>query len=147
VAGASPRFNAAKFRTGIRGAMEMGTPSGSAERITFHFAPTTTTTATHDGAGVPFDPSEHQTVTPAPAVTATCVVEFFDAGGEAFTPFGVTRPARVVVSLFEDEYAVVRTASHVTIRGDLYGFSHEPPAFGLFDVTFHQLVYRTETET
>lgn len=147
MAGTNPWFNAAKFRADLRAVMEMGVPSGSNERITFHFPPVTTTASAHDGLSVPFDPSQHAVeVTPA-STTVVCAVEFFDAGGEAFTPFGVTKVARVVVTLFEDEYAVVKTASHVTIRGDIYRFSHEPPAYGLFDVTVHQLVYRTEGET
>jgi hypothetical protein len=147
MAGSSPRFSAAKFRTKLRAAMEMGTPSGTDERVAFHHPTATATVANHDGLGIPFDPTAFRTeVTPA-STSVTCATECFDAGGEAFTPFGVTKAARVVVTLFEDEYALVKDCTHITVRGDTYRFSHEPPAFGLFDVTVHQLVYRTDNET
>lgn len=157
MAGTNSSFNAAKFRTAIRFAMAMGTPpSGdaflhgadgrtSADQLTFHWNPTTTTAAVKDGEGVPFDPGATITrATPTP-VSKPCAVEFLDAANEA-TPFGVVIPSKVKVILLDEDYAPVKDADYVVIAGDKYVRSHEPPSVGLFDIGVHTIVFAAENE-
>lgn len=146
MAGSSSSFSATKFRTGIRFAMDMGTPPDAADQIVFYFNPTRATSATRDGEGIPFDPSAVITETPRPPARRPCAVEYLDASDEP-TPFGSVLPAKVRVTLLDEDHQAVKGADYIVVSGDRYLRHHVPPAFGLFDAGIYQMVFLAENET
>lgn len=146
MAGTNTSFNAAAFRNSIRFAMNMGTPPAGADQLTFFFNPTRVTSAVRDGEGVPFDPSATVTSTPRTPVRRPCAVEYLDASDEP-TAFGSVLPAKVRVTLLDEDFRAVRDADYIVVSGDRYLRHHVPPAFGLFDVGVYQMVFQAENET
>lgn len=145
MAGSSSSFKPDVFRVAIRSAMTVGTPPDTGYQLRFHWNPDTTTAATRDGEGIPFDPTAAITsTTPAP-VAAPCAIEYLDAAGQP-TPFGAIVPSKVRVTLLDEDYAQVKDADYILISGDRYLRHHEPPAYGLFDVGVHQIMYVAENE-
>lgn len=146
MAGTNGGFNAAAFRTGIRFAMTMGAPATAADSLRFFWNPIMTTTAVTDGDRVPFDPAAAITVTQQKApVTKPCAVEHLDVSGEP-TPFGVIVPAKIRVTLLDEDYKAVKDADYVVYGGDKYVRYEQPPPLGLFDATIFQIVYVAENE-
>lgn len=114
--------------------------------LVFHFEESTTTVAPADTKGIPFDPAATVVrVTPDP-LTVPCIVEYLDSVDQP-TPFGTVKPSKVKVTLFDEEYELVKNASHVVIDGDRYLRHNEPPAFALFDATMHVMIFTAENET
>jgi hypothetical protein len=146
MAGTRPGFSGAAFRTALRSVMDMATPTGTNERVEFGFADTVTVVDPHDSTDVPFDPAATVTRTTPATVTVSCVVEPVDAAGQS-TPFGTVRPSWLRITLFDEDYETVKTATHVAVRGDTYVYDNEPPAIGLFDVTVHTLMFKAVNET
>lgn len=145
MAGTSSSFNADRFRTAIRYAMDLGTPPVAADALKFYWNAVSTTVATTDGEGVPFDPAATVTRTTPTPVSKPCAVEYLDAAGEP-TGFGVIIPSKVKVTLLDEDYDAVRTADYVVVAGDRYIRQYEPPSYGLFDVGVHQIIYAAENE-
>lgn len=125
--------------------MTMGTPPASVDALKFYWNPVTTTPATKDGEGVPFDPTATVTRAVSRTTTKPCAVEYLDASGQP-TPFGSVVPSRVRVTLLDQDYAIVKDANFIVIGGDRYLRHHEPPSYGLFDVGVHQIIYIAENE-
>lgn len=145
MAGTNSSFSADAFRAAIRFAMALGAPPAAGDQLTFHWNPTSTTIASKDGEGVPFDPAASVSRTTPTPLTKPCAVEFVDAS-EQPTPFGTVIPSKVRVILLDEDYLAVQTADYVVIAGDKYVRSHEPPSVGLFDVGVHTIVFAAENE-
>lgn len=139
------QFNAAAFRNAIRFVFEMEQPPETGLRITFHFEDIITYTGRQDGERVPFDPTQSVIRTTPTPVTVPCDVTFKSQGDEP-TAFGTVVPAKVNVLLLDVDYQKVKTASYVYINHDKYLRHFEEPAFGLFDVGLHTMVFVAENE-
>lgn len=141
MAGSNPTFDAAGFRSALRDVMTLGLPNDPADQPTFHF-PTTVSyppgTAV-DEDGVALDPSVPKSKTTLDPVKVRCAVEYFDATPDEL-PVGTFRPTKLVLTMFEDEFALVKDAEEVVIGQDRYYLSHRPPPVGLYDVTVFQIV-------
>lgn len=150
MAGTDPRFNAKQFREAISFAMTMGLPDNPAQRATFHY----TTSRTYppgtklDREGRPLDPHISPVkVTPDP-VQIPVAIDFKTATYDEL-PVGAHIPAKVVITVIDEEWAKVRDAHtdtypdakpiEVELDGDMYRIGFLGPPQGLFEVTIYEL--------
>lgn len=145
MAGTQRGFRADKFRTAIRFVFDMAAPPETDYQLTFHFTDTISFVGPSDGDSVPFDPAEPITRTTQPPIQRPCDVEFLRSTDEV-TAFGVVVPAKLKVTLLDEDYEDVKAASFVVMGGDRYLRHIEPPSFGLFDVGLHELIFIAENE-
>lgn len=141
MAGTNPNFDAAGFRAGIRLAMQMGAPVKESDRVTFVFKETKTYNVRTDPEGNPLDPFAQPVSTTVPRANTQvdCALEFSDATADEL-PVGNFRPTKVVVTVFDTDYEVVKDAKELLIGGDRYLIGYERPPLGLFEVGMHQIV-------
>ena len=146
MAGTNAAFSAKKFRKGIRFVYDMAAPPLAEERATFFFANQLVYNTPVDGDNVPFDP--HATVTRVvpPSVRVPCGVEFKDAFGNVI-PFGEVIPAKAVITLLDEDYAKVKDAVYVALRGVKYDYIQTAPPSGLFDVGLYVMTFEAESTT
>lgn len=140
-------FNAAKFRSGIKFAMQMGLPGTVSERVTF-FWDTDKDYASADTRADPYD----WTVAPASSVSAADIpasltlpvsVEFIDArttSGD--TTVGAFDSPRIKLTVLDDEFAILTDSNlglpnGVTVDGSTYLIEYWAPPVGLFDVSVY----------
>ncbi len=145
MAGHYRTFKPDRFREKIRFVFEMAAPPQDERRLTFHFHEIVTYTGIADGDEVPFDPTVPVTRVERPPITVPCDVTFQSAAEEQ-TAFGSVIPDRVKVLLLDEDFELVKDAAFVVVNGDRYNLYYEPPAFGLFDVGLHELVFQAEQE-
>ena len=148
MAGTNRAFNAAKFRSAIQGAMDMGAAVDVSMRATFYF-PTVITYSEDtrvDGAGVPFDLAATRTETTPPPKTVSCGVEYFSSTGESVV-FGDVVPARAVITLLDVDYDKVEGCIGVVLGGERYKLVEVEPPGALFDVGIYTLHFRSENST
>lgn len=147
MAGTNPRFNSTAFRTGIRFVFNMAAPPLSNEQVFFYFPSQLIYNSTSlDGEGVPFDPAA--TVTrqvPAP-VQVPCGVGFTDTSGQQID-FGLVIPAKLEITLLDEDYQQVEGCSYVVVRGEKYNYVNTEPPTGLFDVGIYALHFVSESST
>lgn len=153
MAGTNPGFNAAEFRDAIHFAMHLGAPPDAGERATFHFptqlqfvAPGGGGAAAIDGDLVPFDPATTVVSVELPTVQVDCAIEYFDAENQP-TNFGLMAPARIAVTLLDEDYVKVRGCVYVVVHGDRYDFRRTEPPTGLFDVGVYTMHFTSQSET
>jgi hypothetical protein len=139
------QFNADKFRSAIRFVFEMGESPDEDRQVWFHFADTVSFSGPGDGESVPFNPSESIVRTSPVPIQRPCDVEFTKASDEP-TAFGVVVPAKIKVTLLDQDYEDVKDATFIMVNGDRYLRHYEPPAFGLFEVGLHEMVFIAENE-
>jgi hypothetical protein len=141
LAGAFPGGEAAarRFRQGAAFAMGMGTPSDEQDAVSFLVDDTAAAPGPVDENGLPFDPAVQR-----PRILRTvrvpCAVEYFDSRGEV-TQLGIVTPSRVVLTLLDEHYALVKDAVAVVIDGDRFNYRKAEPPVGLFSVTVHRLQF------
>lgn len=145
MAGTQRGFDAEKFRTAIRFVFEMAAPPDEDRQLTFHFTEEVSFTGPADGDSIPFDPGEAVTRTVRPPIQRPCDVEFIRATDE-ITAFGVVVPSKIKVTLLDDDFEDVKDASFVVVNGDKYLRHYQPPAYGLFDVGLHEMIFVAENE-
>lgn len=135
----NPGFDA-EFRAEIRAAMRMGTPTRSEDAATFVLFPERQWDDA-DLAGSPWDwTMDPDQETPGSEVQVLCAVESAGGGGEEATPVGVFDTDRVVVYLFEDEWAQVSTFGIVKLGGSSYRRVKRLPPYGLFGVQIEAIM-------
>lgn len=138
-------FPANRFREAIRGVWVMAATPDQ-QRLRFGFNEKVTTTGTSiDGEGVAFDPTVRlNRVTPDPIVVP-CGIEYRSDPTEA-TPFGNLAQPRLVVTLFDEDWALIEDADWVEIEDERYTYLYDEPPTGLFTVGLHTLVFQHEAE-
>ncbi len=139
------QFDGDRFRNAIRFVFEMGTPTEDEQQVTFHFADTLTFAGPADGEQVPFNPAEAIVRNTPPPIRRPCDVEFTKATDEP-TAFGIVIPARITVTLLDEDYQDVKDATFIIVNGDRYIRHYEPPSYALFDVGLHEMVFIAENE-
>lgn len=139
------QFDAAKFRNAIRFVFEMEQPPEAGLRLTFHFSDTVTYVGPQDSEKVPFDPAQVPVRVSRAAVTVPCDVQFAQQSDEP-SAFGTIVPAKVTVTLLDEDYALVKDAAFVVVNGDKYQRHYEEPSMGLFDVGLHTMIFVAENE-
>lgn len=147
MAGTDPRFPTATVKAGIRFAMEMGAAVDPSDRAQFFMPVTVVYDKGVDGDGVPFDPTATITSNPTPTpIVVDCAIEYRDASDQP-TPFGFITPAKVVITLLDEEFAQIDGFKYVVLRGEKYFFHHHEPAIALFDMGVHTLHCLAESQT
>lgn len=145
MAGSNPDFNAAEFRANIHAAMDMGAALESAEQVMFHFPGTLVYNRPTDETNTPFDPAATVTSTPGSTKQVPCAVEYFDSENQP-TTFGLLAPARIEVTLLDEDYEQVKNASYVVVHGDRYNYRRTEPPSGLFDVGLYVMHFTALNE-
>jgi hypothetical protein len=141
MAGSSPDFDPAAFRDGIRFAMRLGAPVNVEDRPTFRFRRTRSYPpgTPLDQNGQPLDPTATPiTVTPTP-VQVDCAVEFSDVRPDEL-PAASLRPTKVVITLLDTDYELVKNATEVLLGGDRYLLMYRRPPMAIFDAGVHQII-------
>lgn len=129
-------FNAEQALAGLKRAMGFGEPTRAADKVTFYFNARSVAAGTVDEDGIPFNPTDRITNTrAAEAVVVDCALEYEDRAAKAET-FGVIVPARVVLTLLDPDWQLVKDFAYIKAGGDTYHRSSvEPPvALGSIDV-------------
>jgi len=140
-------FDAARFKSGIRFAMAMGTPPTAAERVAFQWNADNTYTIA-DAKGDPYD----WTASPTATISATDIalsldvraaVEFFDAkSSSGSTGMGDFDIGTLKITVLDDDWALVQDANlgrpdTVLVDGNTYTVDYVSPPNGLFTVTVY----------
>lgn len=149
MAGSDSRFNATKFRNGIKFAMEMAFPEDSNQQITWSWIPQRVFRKA-DSGGMPFDwsPTSLVSETDVSDFVVDCAVKFASAtstsrvGG---TALGVFDPATAQVTMLDLDYD--RLVAHgggkfpdqAFIDGTRYEVQLIAPPVGLFEVTIYDI--------
>lgn len=153
MAGVDPRgsFSGDVFRTAIRAAMSMGSPTVVEDRATFHFADGRTFTVADD-TGNPYD----WTLAPDGGLAARASVQVLcaidtksavGARGQPRTPVGEFDEDTATLFLFEDEWALVSDFTSVDLGGSTYVRIKRLIPLGLFDVQVEQVHVRAVDES
>lgn len=145
MAGTQRGFDADKFRTAIRFVFTMAAPPEVEQQLIFGFAEDVSFTGPADGDAVPFDPSAPITRTVRTPLSRPCDVQF-DRATDEITAFGVVIPAKITVTLLDEDYNDVQDATWVLVNGNRYLRHYEKPSYGLFDVGLHEMVFLAEDE-
>lgn len=140
MAGSNPAFDPAVFRQAIRDTMIMGLPNATAEKPTFRWNPDKTFT-TADPAGQPYDLTASPVDTDAPPdVQIPCAVEFSARpAGSLDTVIGEFDTSRVIITILDEDYALIEGADQVLLGENTYNIQFVGPPLGLFEVTVYQL--------
>lgn len=133
-------FNAAAFRDAIRFAMNMGLPNATEERATFKWN-TVRTYTTADPAGSPYDYTATPATSVAHADVAIPVAVEFSArpAGSRDTSVGQFDSSRAVITVLDEDYALIVGADQVLLGGNTYEIQFVGPPVALFDVTIYQI--------
>jgi hypothetical protein len=140
------KFPAATFRNAMRFVFEMAADPDTDNQLMFHFSTAITFLGHSDGDKVPFDPNSSVTRVVKDPVKVPCDVQFITAS-DVPTSFGLVVPAKLKVTLLDEDFALVENAVYVTMNGDRYNRLIVPPSYGLFDVGLHEMVFQAENET
>lgn len=141
-------FNAAEFRDAIKFAMNMGLPETESERATFRWN-VDRTFAVADSGGVPFSKAEVPvTEVEHDDVQVDVAVEFTNVRGADITnAVGQFNTARAVITVLDEDYALIEGANMVLLGGNTYDIKFVRPPVGLFAVTVYQLDCEARDET
>lgn len=145
MAGKNSGFDAKAFRTAIRSVYQMAAPPVSDEQATFYFPAQLVYNVGTDAEDTPFDPTATVTRTQPSPVKVPCALEF--KGANQDTDFGLIAPARIAITLLDEDYAKVAGFSYVVIRGEKYNFDRVDPPNGLFDVGLYTVHVSAESQT
>lgn len=141
-------FDAAAFRDNIKSTMQMGSPNSSSEKVTFRWP-----TRLDYGVGVKLDPNGKPYVLGAsvvadetsPDVQIDCAVEFIDRTSVG-TPIGEFNNPRVIITILDEDFESVKTATKVLIGGNTYSIQYSRPV-GLFSVTVYEVFAQAVDES
>lgn len=140
MAGSNPAFNQDVFRDVIRTTMIMGTANPTTEKPTFRWNPSKTYTI-QDPGGQPYDFTSAPVTTVAPADVQVPVAVEFSArpAGSLETSIGEFDTSRVIITVLDEDYALIKGADEVLLGGNTYDIQFVGPPIGLFEVTVYQI--------
>lgn len=157
MAGTDTRFNATKFRNGIKFAMEMAFPDDESKRFTWHWTPERTFKKA-DSGGFPLEFKQSQVATEVDVsdfiVDVAC--KFTAVGSQSRvggTEMGIFDLATIEATLLDNDYDTLkahgdgRLPDQATVDGNLYIVQIWKPPVGLFEVTIYQAVLQAQDET
>lgn len=139
-------FNSAVFRDAIRFAMTMGLPNSTSERITFTWK-VDRTYDNPDPAGKPyfFNQEPTQRVIKDPVQIPAAVQ--FQTDSPDGTPFGSIENPHIIVTLLDEDWALVSDADEIVLDDDVYVIKFTAPPMGLFDATVYQMYATAKDES
>lgn len=129
-------FDGDAFREGIWTAMAVGLPPELEDQPAFVKPAAVVQDANErDTDGVPLDWRQPRSkVGPDTVVQVPCAVEYFDAMGQAMA-FGAISATKVVLTLLDHDYELVKGFSYVVLGGNKYLYDRTEPPLGMVDVT------------
>jgi hypothetical protein len=139
-------FPAATFRNAMRFVFEMAADPNEDNQLMFHFSTAITFLGHSDGDKVPFDPTSTVTRVVKDPIRVPCDIAFITAS-DVPTSFGQVVPAKLKVTLLDEDYELVENAAYVVMNGDRYNRLMVPPSYGLFEVGLHEMIFQAENET
>ena len=139
-------FDPDEFRKNIRLVMNMGLPEAESERVTFRWKSTYDYTI-EDPDGDPYDWSSTPIAQDEPEdVQVPAAVEFVSNRTEGGSPIGEFDNPRVILTLLDVDYELIKTANQVLLGGNTYTIRFWGPPVGLFSVTVYQAYLNAEDE-
>lgn len=139
-------FDADAVRTGLRLAMTVGMPPGTADQPTFYMPAVETTADVVDPEGVPFLPSGQRTFAPRISHQVPCGVEYQDGPGK-LENFGTIVPSKVVLTLLDEDYDVIEGFEFVVISGTRFFYRRTEPQKGLVSVGIWRIHCASEDQS
>lgn len=149
-------FDGEGFRNAIRFAMQMGTnPDADKAPIFIQKGLGRTywknnvqliTTPRLDRDGQPYDPDIEVRREADDQIRVDCAIEVVRADAEEL-PVGAFRLTKLVVTLLDDQYQVVKDCRELLYNGDRYMFGYEPESNGLFDVGVYTMIFYAKDES
>lgn len=148
--GITASFDNDAFRNAVRFAMQMGINPDPDRRPIF-IRKATGRTYKKDGVvlgppprmdrdGKPLDPDIEVIKAPDVQVSVDCAIEVERADAEEL-PVGNFRPTKVVVTLLDNQYTLVKDCRELLYNGDRYLFGYEPESTGLFEVGVYTMIF------
>lgn len=140
-------FDEAAFTSGILTAMAIGMPSVAEERPIFVFADTSTTTASADDEGVPYDTTLSPDVVAGVRLAGiTCAVEQLDAAGQV-VEMGIINPTKIKITMLDEQYRQTAGFWFVEIAGDRYFYRRTEPPVSMVTATIWVVHATAEDDT
>jgi hypothetical protein len=146
MAGSDPGFDPVAFRQAIRFAMTMGTPNNPSDQATFRWT-VQKSYAVADVGGVPYNWNETPSTVVTHADVKIPVAVRSSAVSDEQTTVGVFKPAKVVLTILDDDFAQIDGASTVLLGGDEYIIDFVAPPEGLFEVDVYRVYCTARSET
>lgn len=152
--GLSVNFPSADVRNALLFAMQMGAPNKVTERVRFvkkapgrryflddveQFQPPAGTLRL-DRDGKPLNPNVTVEQTPDDEIPLDVAIEITQATAEEL-PVGSFRPVKAEITMMQEEYDQMAGSRELLYNNDRYGYGYETEAIGLFDMTFHVLIF------
>lgn len=149
--GLSAAFPTQTVRNALLFAMQMGKPNDATRQVKF-LRRTGTVTYTKNGVeipiadvrrdrdGKPLDPEVSIVRVPDEPISVDVAIELSEASADEI-PVGNFRPVKATVTMMEAEYQLITGCRELMYNADRYGFAYELDATGLFDLTFHTLIF------
>lgn len=144
------------FRRAIRFAMQMGTNPDSdkspkfvkrsAARTYWKNGIELSTIPRLDRDGNPLDPDIEVRRAVDENLEVDCAIEVVRAEADEL-PVGNFRPTKVVVTLLDDQYELVKDCRELLYNGDRYVYGYEPESNGLFDVGVYTIIFYAKDES
>lgn len=144
MAGLNAGFSASDFRQAITFVYEMAKPNDVAEQVYFFKEARLVYNRGVDTDDLPFDPLSTVTRVQDPPVQVPCGIEYQDSNGLAID-FGTVEVARLVLTLLDTDYAKVKGAIYVTLRGEKYNYKRTVPPDSLFDVSLYDMHFEVQS--
>src|SRR5690606_7624530 len=153
--GINVNFPTETVRNALLGAMQMGAPNetGPSDKRRVRFLKRNgAITYWRDGVqlpldqvrrdrdGKPFDPTISTQVMADEEILKDVAIELTEATAEEL-PVGNFRPVKATITIMAQEYADIKGCREVSYNNDKYGYAYELEANGLFDLTFHTLIF------
>jgi hypothetical protein len=157
MAGTDSRFNATKFRNGIRFAMAMGFPEDTEKQITWQWTPRRTFKK-HDSGGEPFEWTSSQVNTEVDVtdMVVDCAVKFATSSSSTRvggTALGIMDIASATVTLLDEEHDALMAHGNgvfpdkALMDGATYMVQITAPPYGLFEVTVYDVYLQAVDES
>jgi hypothetical protein len=93
-----------------------------------------------DRDGNPLDATIRMETAPDDEVKVDVAIEVEEASAEEL-PVGNFRPVKATLTIMGPEYEQIVGCREVIYNNDRYGYAYELAADGLFDLTFHTLIF------
>jgi hypothetical protein len=155
--GISANFPSADVRNALLFAMQMGAPNEVNEddkrqvrflrrngTVTYYrqgsSVPLALSEFRRDRDGNPLDATIRMETTPDEEILVDVAIDLEEATAEEL-PVGNFRPVKATITLMAEEYAQIIGCREVIYNNDRYGYAYELTANGLFDLTFHTLIF------
>lgn len=142
-------FNAEAFRSAIKSTLEMAAPNAVADKAYFMWNETRVFDASvaRDPSGKPYNIAAETAAINTPEDVQVNVAIEFSSGGTYGTALGEINSATVVITVLDEDYALIKGANKVRLGTNQYEIDFWAPPIGLFGVDIHTAYAHATDET